>query len=138
MGGNVRGGIEVFYDGGCRLCVASRHWAEARDRGRRLVFRDLTAPALQTAILLDRQALALEMTVRTEDGRLLKGFDGWLAVLGALPRWRWFALVLGAPPLRWIGPSVYRFVARHRRRLPWDMADGCTGPDCTGTGGAPH
>jgi hypothetical protein len=35
-------------------------------------------------------------------------------VLAELPGWRWPAVVLGAPPLRWFGAAVYRLVARHR------------------------
>jgi len=118
VGGDGRGTIEVFYDGGCRLCVASRRWAEARDPGHRLEFCDLTAPAPQTDQPLDREEPVTEMIVRREDGGLLRGFDAWLAVLGVLPRWRWLARVLASPPLRWLGPPVYRFVARHRRHFP--------------------
>jgi predicted DCC family thiol-disulfide oxidoreductase YuxK len=127
---NVQGKIEVFYDGGCGLCVSARRWAQARDRNQRLVFRDFTAPALQTALPLDREQLAIEMVVRTEDGRILRGFEAWLTVLGALPRWRWLAQVLVKPPLRWIGPPAYRFVGRHRRLFPWALAGACSTGAC--------
>ncbi|MFI5165925.1 MAG: thiol-disulfide oxidoreductase DCC family protein [Thermoanaerobaculales bacterium] len=126
----MQGKIEVFYDSGCGLCVASRRWAEARDRGHRLVFRDFTAPALQDALPADRSELANEMVVRVGGSRLLKGFDAWLAVLSALPHWRWPAHILAVVPFRWIGPPAYRFVARHRRVFPWTLAGGCSADAC--------
>jgi predicted DCC family thiol-disulfide oxidoreductase YuxK len=58
------------------------------------------------------------MWVRTAEGELLAGFEGWLRLLSVLPRWRWLARISRVPPLRWLGPPIYRLIARFRHRLP--------------------
>jgi len=109
---------EVFYDGACPLCRASRRWAEPHDSNRRLVFCDLNDPAAVRPAPTRGEGLADALWVRLPGGDVVSGFAGWLAVLRALPRWRFLARVLGLPPVRWAGPPVYRFVARHRHALP--------------------
>jgi predicted DCC family thiol-disulfide oxidoreductase YuxK len=106
--------VEVYYDGTCRLCVVSREWAEGRDRDGRLAFKDLNDPDAAHLAGIAPERLREEMWVRLPEGRLQSGFAGWLAVLRTLPRWRAVAWILGLPPLRWLGPPVYRFVAHHR------------------------
>jgi predicted DCC family thiol-disulfide oxidoreductase YuxK len=123
--------IEVFYDGRCGLCAASRRWAEARDRSHRLAFRDFTDPAHGVDLPFPAAELTREMVVRTLGGRLARGFAGWLEVLGALPRWRWLATLLDAPPLRWLGTAGYRLVARHRNVFPMAIAGGPSGEACS-------
>jgi len=109
--------IEVFYDGACPLCRASRRWAESRDRDGRLAFCDLNDPAAAGCIPAPPGGPGDAMWVRLPGGEMASGYAGWLAVLRALPRWRLFARVMGLPPVRWAGPTVYRFVARHRHAL---------------------
>ena len=58
------------------------------------------------------------MHVRTPEGKWLKGFEAWVALLRVLPKLSWAGLIAGWPPARWSGPSVYAFIARHRYSLP--------------------
>jgi len=109
--------IEVFYDEACPLCRASRRWAEGRDHDGRLAFCDLNDPATTASLPVSREGFGDAMWVRLPGGAMAGGYAGWLAVLRALPRWRLLARVMGLPPVRWAGPTVYRFVARHRHRL---------------------
>ncbi len=108
---------EVFYDGACGLCTASRDWAKRRDVQGLLVFRDAGGPGATDGLPVDLQRRRREMLVRLPDGQLVGGFAGWLAVLRVLPRWHAIAGVLALPPLRWLGPPLYRLVARHRHRF---------------------
>ena len=109
--------LEVFTDGDCRLCRLSRAWTERRDRDGRLRFIDLrTAPS--QALPAPRDALAAEIFVREPDGSLRSGFAAWRRLLRALPGWRWLAALLALPPMSWLGPPAYRWIARHRDRLP--------------------
>jgi predicted DCC family thiol-disulfide oxidoreductase YuxK len=55
--------------------------------------------------------------VRRADGSVATGFDAWLAILGELDGWGWFATAAGRPWLRWIGSMLYAAVARWRHRL---------------------
>ena len=109
--------IEVFYDGACPLCRASRRWAEERDRDGRLVFCDLNDPAAARSFPRPPERFGDAMWVRLAGGEMASCFAGWLAVLRALPRWRSLARIIGLPPVRWAGPTLYRFVARHRHVL---------------------
>jgi len=122
--------IEVYFDGACRLCRASRRWAEARDALHRLRFHDFTDAAEAASLPVDASVLAEEMVVKTGAGTIARGFAAWLLVLDALPRWRWLGRFLGVPPARWVGPAAYRFVARHRRWFPMAVSGGCADGAC--------
>lgn len=107
---------EVWYDGGCPLCRASRAWCEGRDRDGRLVFRDIRSVD-DGKLPVDRAAAEASMWIVDPEGRLARGFSGWRAIMAQLPGWRWIARLTGVPPLRWLGPPVYRLVARLRHLL---------------------
>lgn len=109
--------LEVWYDGQCPLCRASRDWCAARDPDGRLEFRDLRS-ATEVELPVSPAAVKASMWVRGADGTLAGGFAGWRRILAELPGWRWLARVSGAPPLRWLGPPAYRVIARARRFLP--------------------
>jgi predicted DCC family thiol-disulfide oxidoreductase YuxK len=109
--------LEVWFDGSCALCRRSRAWCEARDRHRRFSFRDFRAVA-DGELPVPRARLESAMWVRTHDGALHRGYEGWRQILAELPRWRWLARLTGLPPLRWLGPVVYGLFARRRRHLP--------------------
>jgi len=109
--------LEVWYDGQCPLCRASRDWCAARDPEGRLEFRDIST-ASEAELPVARATAEVSMWVRGADGTLSGGFAGWRRILAELPRWRWLARVAGVPPVRWVGPLAYRLIARARRLLP--------------------
>src|SRR5690349_920424 len=110
------GTVTIYDDGRCPFC----QWAEQTilryDRDHRLEFRDYHLHAAETPFPFDEMHRA--MHVRTPDGSWHVGFFGWIAILRVLPRWRWMAHVMSAPPLRWIGPLLYRVIAGNRYRIP--------------------
>lgn len=89
---------------------------ERHDRDHRLEFRDYHERSTETPFALSD--LSQAMHVQTPDERWHVGFFGWLEILKALPRWRRLGRVLALPPLRWLGPPVYRLVASNRYRIP--------------------
>jgi predicted DCC family thiol-disulfide oxidoreductase YuxK len=105
---------EIWYDGDCALCRASRAWCERRDRPGRLIFRDIRSASDQE-LPVARTAAEASMWVRDNRGRLVAGFDGWRVIMNDLPGWGWLARLTGIPPFSWLGPPVYRIVARSRR-----------------------
>jgi predicted DCC family thiol-disulfide oxidoreductase YuxK len=109
--------IEVFYDGRCPVCRASRAWAERRDRGCRLDWIDATDPNFAERLPASAAELARAVGVRRRDGTLASGYRAWLAVLLELPGWRTTARVLALPPLAWFGPPAYRLIAAFRHRF---------------------
>jgi predicted DCC family thiol-disulfide oxidoreductase YuxK len=114
---SVEDQLQVWFDGGCALCQRSRSWCETEDDNQRLRFVDYRH-VTEGELPVSRHRLEAAMWVRTNEGELFAGFDGWLRILSELPRWRWLARVCGVPPLRWLGPPVYLLVARWRHRLP--------------------
>ena len=105
--------LEVWMDGDCSVCRASMAWCEVRDRGERVRFHDFRAAA-DDDLPAPREVLEASIWVRGPDGALHEGFEGWRTILGALPRWRWLAHATRFPPLRWLGPPIYRLVAGNR------------------------
>jgi predicted DCC family thiol-disulfide oxidoreductase YuxK len=109
--------LDVWMDGDCRVCRLSQRWCERRDPKGRVVFHDfrvLDNPSVPVA----RTDLEESMWVRDADGLLLSGFAAWQRIMAELPGWRWLAGLSELPPVRWIGPNLYRLDARNRHRLP--------------------
>ena len=110
--------LDVFLDGSCSFCQWARSKVEPYDSAARLRFLDFNDPLVAAQAPYSGSELAREMHVRMPDGSWAKGFDAWLAVLGALPKLSWIGRLAGLPPFRWFGPSLYRFIASHRYSLP--------------------
>ncbi|HWR35487.1 MAG TPA: DUF393 domain-containing protein [Clostridia bacterium] len=110
--------LRVYTDGNCEFCWWARGLIEPYDTGRRIDFRDFNRPEIAAETPFTRRELAREMHVLTPDGRWYAGFWGWMVILRVLPRRRWLARILSLPPFRWFGPTLYRFLASNRYRLP--------------------
>ncbi len=110
--------VRVYTDGACPLCRWSRRkYVDPYDTEKRIDFRDFNDPAVAAETPYSRGELDREMHVLAPDGQWHSGYSGWIAVLRALPRRRWLARIMNWLPFRWIGPFLYRIVARNRYRL---------------------
>ena len=109
---------DIFMDGSCSFCRWAQSKIQPYDSHERLQFLNYNDPKWQFRPPSPRNELDREMHVRTPEGKWLRGFEAWLAVLKVLPRLAWLGMIASLPPLRWLGPSLYRFVARHRYSLP--------------------
>ncbi len=109
---------DIFMDGACSFCRWSRARIEPYDTAARLRFLDYNDPAVAGQAPFSREELGDEMHVRTPDGRWAKGFEAWVVLLRVLPRLARLGWLASMPPVRWIGPSLYAFIARHRYSLP--------------------
>jgi predicted DCC family thiol-disulfide oxidoreductase YuxK len=110
--------VRVYDDGRCPFCQWAQTAVARWDRDHRLEFRDYHDPAVAAETPFPFEQLHQRMHVQTPDGHWHAGFFGWIAVLRALPRWRWLAGLMRVPPLRWIGPAAYGFIASHRYQVP--------------------
>ena len=110
--------LRIYDDGQCPFCQWAQQLISRWDRDHRLDFRDYHDPAVAAEAPFPFAQLHARMHVQTPDGQWHAGFFGWLAILGALPRWRWLARAMSVPPLRWLGPSAYGFIADHRYQFP--------------------
>ena len=109
---------DIFLDGSCSFCRWSRARIEPFDSDGRVQFLDYNDHTVATQAPFPKADLGREMYMRTPEGKWLRGFEAWLALLRVLPRLAWLGWLAGLPPLRWLGPSLYGFVARHRYSLP--------------------
>jgi predicted DCC family thiol-disulfide oxidoreductase YuxK len=108
----------IYTDGRCRFCELARRSIERYDTDHRLDFRDFNDPQIAAETPYTTERLREEMHVRAPDGSWHTGFYGWIAILSALPERRWLVHLLGLPPMRFMGPAFYRYVARHRYQIP--------------------
>jgi predicted DCC family thiol-disulfide oxidoreductase YuxK len=120
---------DIFLDGSCSFCRWSRSKIEPYDSGRRVRFLDYNDPVVAASTPFPRSDLDQEMHLRTPEGKWLRGFEAWLILLRVLPRLSWLGWIAGLPPLRWLGPPFYRFIARHRYSLPGAPTQ-CEGDTC--------
>jgi|SRR5215472_14907929 len=110
--------FDIFMDGSCSFCRWSREKIEPYDSRSQLRFLDYNDPAVGAQAPFSRDELDREMHVRTPDGKWLMGFEAWLELLSVLPKLAWLGKIASWSPLRWMGPSVYGFIARHRYSIP--------------------
>lgn len=113
----------LVYDGDCGFCTTSARWIERR--------LPADAPVVAWQSLDDLAALDLTVDDVTaaawwiDDGERA---GGHLAIGAALraSRFPWSLLgrLILAPPFRWLGGPVYRWIARNRYRLP-GSTDAC-------------
>jgi predicted DCC family thiol-disulfide oxidoreductase YuxK len=120
---------DIFLDGSCSFCRWSEDKIEPYDSNGCVRFLDYNDPAVAAQTPFPRSDLDQEMHLRTPEGKWLRGFEAWLALLRVLPRLAWLGWIAGLPPLRWLGPPFYRFIARHRYSLPGAPAQ-CEGDTC--------
>lgn len=125
--------FDIFMDGSCSFCRWSREKIGPYDSQSRLRFLDYNDPAAAAQAPFSREELDREMHVRTPDGRWVVGFDAWQELLCELPKLAWLGKIAALPPFRWMGPSAYRFIARHRYSIPGAPArcetDSCAIPE---------
>jgi len=110
--------FEVFLDEACAFCQWTRSRVEPFDTKRCIEFLDYNEPEVAAQAPFSRESLDREMHVRTPSGDWLSGYAAWVALLRAMPRLAWLGWILGAPPIRWMGPGFYRWVAKNRYHLP--------------------
>jgi predicted DCC family thiol-disulfide oxidoreductase YuxK len=109
--------LTAVYDGNCVICNTTRRIIRALDWFKRVEFLDLHDHAEVTARYpsLDQSALMGEIHVIDRGGRVFPGFLGTRRMLRAVPLGWPLWLLLHVPGVgNWLGPALYRFIARHR------------------------
>jgi predicted DCC family thiol-disulfide oxidoreductase YuxK len=119
----------VFYDADCRICARSRRAIERLRPTSELNFVNVQDPAAMSAFPMVERAAALgQMFVLDPSGNLSAGYDGFVALLPALPTLRPLRHLLRLPRVRVVGRRVYGWVARNRYRLGGSVS--CEGGAC--------
>jgi predicted DCC family thiol-disulfide oxidoreductase YuxK len=106
----------AIFDGRCVLCNQTKRIVNKLDWLRRVEFLDLhewNAVQARYPSLSYDQAMG-EIHVVGDDGRLLGGFWAMRRMLRDLPLGFPLWLLLHLPGMNWLGPKVYRLIARNR------------------------
>lgn len=103
----------ILFDGDCVLCSRWARFVHQRDKAHRFKFVAIQSSygrSLAARFGIDSEAPQSNLVV--VDGRVYFKSDTPLAILGALPRWRWtqFALIVPRPLRNWF----YDRIARNR------------------------
>jgi predicted DCC family thiol-disulfide oxidoreductase YuxK len=102
----------VFYDSQCGICQTAVCWLRFLDRHQQTECIPITAGSVGRAGL-NAEACARELHAVTPQG-VLAGWDA-VSYLARLFPPTWPIGALGSmPPFRWLGRSLYRWVAAHR------------------------
>ena len=114
----------VVFDGDCVLCSHSARFVHRNDRALRFRFVAIKSPygrALAVRFGIDPEAPETNLAVL--DGRVFFKLDAVIAVLAALPSWRWMAVLKVIPkPVRdWIYDRIARsrYAIFGRREQCW-------------------
>lgn len=108
--------VTVLYDGQCVLCQQSLRILQALDWRKRLTPLDSQDQALvqERYPHLDYENLMGAIHVITPKGQTLVGFFALRHLAHYLPL-LWLVLpLLYVPGMNWLGPKLYRWVARRR------------------------
>jgi predicted DCC family thiol-disulfide oxidoreductase YuxK len=111
--------LDVIYDGQCGFCVRSLRICRALDVRGQLRFHDANARQMISARFPELAGADFEhaMFSVTADRSVHRGFFAFRQVALESPL-MWIALpVLYAPGSGWLGPKIYGWVARNRRRF---------------------
>lgn len=110
----------AIFDGHCVICNTTRRLVIALDWFKRVQFIDLHDRSAMAAAApnLDHEDAMGEIHVIADGDQLYAGFRGTRRMLKDLPLgWPVWAL-LHLPIIGdWLGPRLYRFIARHRYRI---------------------
>ena len=122
----TRGPISIVFDGDCAFCVRSLRLLQRIDRSGVMQLYD----SHNQALIADRFPMLAgadfenAMFAVTSDGRVFRGYFAFKAILRAMPAAWPLRLVCSIPGADILGPRIYAWVARNRRRL------GCASDTC--------
>lgn len=112
--------LTAVYDGHCVICNTTRRTVTALDWFNRVEWLDLhrREEVEGRYPFLDYDRAMGEIHVIDETGRVYGGFHAMRRMTRELPLgWPLYALMRLPLVGGWMGPRVYRFIARHRYRI---------------------
>jgi predicted DCC family thiol-disulfide oxidoreductase YuxK len=109
--------LTAIYDGRCVICNTTRRVVRALDWFGRVEFVDLHQRETVEARFpqIDHERAMGEIHVIDDSGEVFAGFRGTRRMLRSLPLGLPLYAILRLPVIGdWLGPKVYRFIARNR------------------------
>ena len=105
---------EVYYDGACPVCIREIDFMRSRRGGDAITFSDVSDPSTPIPDDLDRERALSRFHVRTSDGALHDGAEGFVAMWNELPALRPLARFARLPGVLPILERLYRGFLRVR------------------------
>lgn len=134
--------LDVYYDGRCPFCVASRDRLIRVDTANRLNFIDFNQAGALDGVpdRFDSAALATQMHVRMPNGTWRVGYYACAAIVGVLPGLGVVGRLMLLPPVAEIGRRLYQIFAARRYAVskilglpaPCDSETACQIPSVAG------
>ena len=107
--------IEIYYDGHCALCSTFHEWLNRQDRAFAVNFVTYQSPQAEvmfpSVTKLDPE---LEMIVRTDQGDVFRGAEGWVLCLLSCKSYQGIARRLAAPRLLPVAKKTCSLIASNR------------------------
>lgn len=107
--------IEVYYDGHCAMCCTFHEWLNRQARTFPVNFLAYQSPQAEIIFpgvtKLDPE---LEMIVRTDQGEIFKGAEGWVLCLLSCKSYQGIARRLAAPRLLPVAKKTCNLIASNR------------------------
>jgi predicted DCC family thiol-disulfide oxidoreductase YuxK len=118
--------IEVFYDGGCPLCVREIGMLKKWDRHQKILFTDIDAPEFQSlALEKSYDELMSKMHARLPNGTWLTGVEVFRQLYSAVG-FKYSVLLSRLPLISHLLNAGYWLFAKNRLRL----TGRCLGKTC--------
>lgn len=121
----MREPISIVFDGDCAFCTKSLRLLRRLDRDGAMHLHDSHDSSIATRFpMLASADFDQAMFAVTADGQVFRGYFAFKALIRTLPAAWPLALLFMIPGANFIGPRVYAWVARNRRRM------GCASDVC--------
>ena len=116
--------VEVYFDGGCPLCLREINMLRRWDRRRRIRFTDIQAPEFQIASVgKSFDELMARIHGRLPDGSLIEGVEVFRRLYSAVG-FRWIVAMTRWPGISHVMNLGYGIFARNRLRLTGRCSNG--------------
>jgi len=107
--------IEIYYDGHCAMCCTFQEWLNRQDRAFDVNF--VTYQSSQAEVLfpgVTKLDPDQEMIVRTDQGEVFRGAEGWVLCLLSCETYQHIAKRLAAPLLLPVAKKSCSLIASNR------------------------
>lgn len=109
--------VEVFFDGGCPLCLREINWLKRLDRSKHIRFTDIDSPLFNgESVGKTYEELMAKIHGRLPDGRWIEGVEVFRRLYAAVG-WGPVVAITRLPVISQLLTLGYKVFARNRLRL---------------------